>query len=63
MLTMYMYMHVPDILQATIPSSGKMARYEKTDFLVFLDLISKFTDDIKCLQSKIDIINDKMRNF
>ena len=50
---------VPEISQATTPPSRDMTGFEKTDFLVFLDLVSKLTDDIKYLQSKIDIINDK----
>ena len=50
---------VPEIYQATTPPSRDIIGYEKADFLVFLDLISKLTDDIKYLQTKIDIINDK----
>ena len=50
---------VPEIYQATTPPSCDIIVYEKADFLVFLDLIGKLTDDIKCLQSKIDLINDK----
>ena len=50
---------MPEIYQATTPPSRDITGYEKTDFLVFLDHISKLTDDIKYLQSKIDIINDK----
>ena len=42
---------VPEIYQATTPPSRDIIGYEKADFLVFLDLIGKLTDDIKCLQS------------
>ena len=50
---------MPEIYQATTPPSRDIIGYEKADFPVFLDLIGKLTDDTKCLQSKIDLINDK----
>ena len=44
---------VPEIYQATTPPSCDIIVYEKADFLVFLDLIGKLTDDIKCLKRRL----------
>ena len=44
--------HVPVILQATTLPSSDMAGLEQTDFLVFLDLIIKLTDDINAFNRK-----------